>query len=120
MPTRRNAFVSLKRLASNHDLVAQEKSQLFETLTAALSDYTTDTRGDVGSVMRIEGLKDLSQTLWKASVTPEQAQEATSLALKLALDKIDAVRQPALLALREMAQSSLVPPLLDLTDLLSL
>lgn len=104
MGTRRNALISLKRLAGTHDMHPPEQEQMLEALVTALCDYTTDTRGDVGSWLRIEALKILSAESTNLHFSTGRRIQYVQLSSKLCLDRIDSVREVAVGTVLELSE----------------
>lgn len=102
MAVRRNAFRSLRLLALHHQLSSEETGQLLQATQKALSDYTTDTRGDVGLWLRVEGCQGLPAIIEQARASSFDPHLLFSFVLKLCLDKIDTVRDAAITALGQL------------------
>lgn len=77
----------------------------------ALTDYSTDQRGDVGSWIRIAGLQALGQVLpmdtkLKAPrVTEEIFEQVIRGIVKQAVEKLEPVREAAALALADLREA---------------
>lgn len=99
---RRNAFRSLRLLALNHELSPEESEKLLQATEQALCDYTTDTRGDVGLWLRVEGCRALPDITKRTQASSSISQSLSCLVLKLCLDKIDTVRDAAITALGQL------------------
>lgn len=111
---RRNAVTSLADLAcQNVDstllLDTKEYHEVIDALTAALDDYSTDQRGDVGSWVRMAGIRALSRVITTALpsnptdlVPQDKFTTATSAIVKQAMEKLDAVREVATTAWGEL------------------
>ena len=102
--TKISAVISLssiiKDLGSSH-------TDLEPLLTTALTDYTIDQRGDVGSNLRLEGIKavHIIVTLNHDSSTSEpRIERPMQEIVKLAAEKLDKVRFQAWLCLQEYWQ----------------
>lgn len=98
----------------------KEEKQLLKIILDALKDYTTDTRGDVGSQMRMEALDNLPSTLLLVNAEATEKDEATSLVLKLCLDRMDSVREKALQTVQALSQYAIIPLSVNVTPLVSL
>ncbi|KAL4975370.1 tubulin folding cofactor D C terminal-domain-containing protein [Aspergillus desertorum] len=72
------------------------------SLVGFLNDYTTDRRGDIGSLVRLEGIQAAKVVLQrKASVTnPSHVQNIVGCLCRLAAEKLDKVRLEAWLCLQ--------------------
>jgi hypothetical protein len=79
-----------------------------------LNDYTTDRRGDIGSLVRLEGIQAAKAVLQKkASVTSQpHIRNIIGCLCRLAAEKLDKVRLEAWLSLQIVWESaSDFPPL---------
>ena len=76
---------------------------VIEALKEALQDYTVDSRGDIGSLVRIEGLHAVSALFDKFGKGLEEQirRNLVSLVAGLAMEKLDRVRLQAALVLRD-------------------
>ena len=90
-------------------------SSIIEALKAALQDYTVDSRGDIGSLVRIEGLHALSVMLDNSGteLAEQTKTNLVSLVAGLAVEKLDKVRLEAALVLRNHGLLELRTPDLD-------
>ncbi|KAI9878754.1 MAG: hypothetical protein M1830_010607 [Pleopsidium flavum] len=68
-------------------------AKIMNALSAALDDYTTDQRGDVGSLVRIQGI-DAVRIAWRNGVLVQDEDKRGLLAsvCRLAAEKLDKVR----------------------------
>ncbi|KAL4771088.1 tubulin folding cofactor D C terminal-domain-containing protein [Aspergillus nidulans var. acristatus] len=85
-----------------------------QSLVGFLNDYTTDRRGDVGSLVRLEGIQAAKVVLQrKTSVTdPCHVQDIVGCLCRLAAEKLDKVRFEAWLCLQIFWETaSNFPPL---------
>lgn len=72
-------------------------------LYVGLEDYTTDQRGDVGSWLRVSCCKALGLLRKaRAACAPETWELVVSRLLRLAVEKLEVVRQAAMFALAEL------------------
>lgn len=65
---------------------------LSQALHACLNDYTTDRRGDVGSLIRVEAIDATSVILGKGLLCIRERQEMAARICGLAVEKLDKVR----------------------------
>ncbi|GAA5901009.1 hypothetical protein JCM8208_007589 [Rhodotorula glutinis] len=105
---RRNGVEALARVLGAHGRVLGEAdpsllSSTLDTLLLGFTDYTTDQRGDVGSWVRTATVGALS-ALVRAGVVREQGvvDRAVASMAKLAVERLDGVREAAGRALMEM------------------
>ncbi|KAL4904876.1 hypothetical protein BDW74DRAFT_178448 [Aspergillus multicolor] len=86
---------------------------IFKSLIGFLNDYTTDRRGDIGSLVRLEGIQAANVVLQrKASTNPSHVQDIAGCLCRLAAEKLDKVRLEAWLCLQIFWESaSEFPPL---------
>lgn len=85
------------------------------SLIGFLNDYTTDRRGDIGSLVRLEGIQAAKIVLQrKGSVTNQShVQDIVGCLCRLAAEKLDKVRLEAWLCLQIFWETaSGFPPLL--------
>lgn len=85
-----------------------------QSLVGFLNDYTTDRRGDIGSLVRLEGIQAAKVVLQrKTSVTnPCHVQDIVGCLCRLAAEKLDKVRFEAWLCLQIFWETaSNFPPL---------
>ncbi|KAL6238609.1 hypothetical protein BDW75DRAFT_237285 [Aspergillus navahoensis] len=77
-------------------------ANIAHSLVGFLNDYTTDRRGDIGSLVRLEGIQAAKVVLQrKASVTnPSHIQDIVGCLCRLAAEKMDKVRLGAWLCLQ--------------------
>ena len=84
---------------------------IVQAATSALSDYSTDQRGDVGSWIRITGLFALSQMLSVQRIYSQLDQEMVDLAIggivKQGVEKLEPCRSQAYTTLSQLRQSGL-------------
>lgn len=73
-----------------------------ETTAKSLQDYTTDQRGDVGSLVRVEGIT-VVHTAWKHGLLTDSAahRNVIGLVCGLAVEKLDKVRHRAWVCLQD-------------------
>lgn len=78
-------------------------STILQTFHSALNDYTINERGDVGSLVRLEGLIAMGQVWQKSSILAGQTSKWMTACVgavhRLALEKLDKVRLQAALCL---------------------
>ncbi len=65
---------------------------LSQALHACLNDYTTDRRGDVGSLIRLEAIDATAVVLKKNLVSVSERQVMAARICGLAVEKLDKVR----------------------------
>lgn len=65
---------------------------LSQALNACLNDYTTDRRGDVGSLIRLEAIDGTAVVLKKGLVSMSERQDMAARVCGLAVEKLDKVR----------------------------
>lgn len=73
-----------------------------------LNDYTTDRRGDVGSLIRLEAIQATKTILQEKSgpgVRPDRTKEVIRCLCRLAAEKLDKVRVQAWLSLQDIWES---------------
>lgn len=71
-------------------VVISEKSS--QALHACLNDYTTDKRGDVGSLIRLEAIDATAVVLKKDLLSMSERQDIAARICGLAVEKLDKVR----------------------------
>ena len=78
-------------------------AKIVTALTAALDDYTTDQRGDVGSLVRIQAI-DVVAIAWKNGLLgyEEDKRELLARVCRLAAEKLDKVRFRAWICIQEI------------------
>ena len=78
-------------------------TSILEALKTCLCDYTTDERGDVGSLIRVEAI-DAIRMAWVRQVLPDGdlTQQLVALISGLAVSKLDKVRIRAWMCLQEV------------------
>lgn len=74
---------------------------LSQALHACLSDYTTDRRGDVGSLIRLEAIDATAVVLEKGLLCKRESQDMAARICGLAVEKLDRVRFRAWKCLRD-------------------
>lgn len=74
---------------------------LSQALHACLSDYTTDRRGDVGSLIRLEAIDATAVVLKKGLLCMRESQDMAARICGLAVEKLDRVRFRAWNCLRD-------------------
>lgn len=85
------------------------------SLVGFLNDYTTDRRGDIGSLVRLEGIQAAKIALQRKSSITNQShvQDIVGCLCRLAAEKLDKVRLEAWLCLQAFWETaSAFPPLL--------
>ena len=89
-------MVSKIILASSRELIPIVMTESISAAIAhGLDDYTTDQRGDIGSLVRIEAI-DAVHASWEQGQLPNRAlQDLGSKVCRLALEKLDRVRVKA-------------------------
>ena len=65
---------------------------LSQALFACLNDYTTDRRGDVGSLVRLEAIDATAVVLKKGLLSISERQNMAARICGLAVEKLDKVR----------------------------
>ncbi|GAA5987294.1 hypothetical protein JCM5350_008137 [Sporobolomyces pararoseus] len=108
------ALASILRAQTTLDPLTQDRySQAFESLLPGLHDYTNDQRGDVGSWVRATTLRSLTSLVpslldgsnpFTLVLTQTQLDTLIGTFAKLALERIDTVREAAGLGLLELAR----------------
>lgn len=92
--TRVWAMKSLKSCI--HTIKGAMSTSLIEAISRCLDDYTTDQRGDVGSLLRLEAIDAADQALHYHTSLSQQFQELlTSKICCLSVEKLDKVRNHA-------------------------
>lgn len=83
--------------------IAVLDSKIVRAVSAALDDYTTDQRGDVGSLVRIQAIEVVA-TAWRKGLLGEEVvkRELLVRVCRLAAEKMDKVRFHAWLCLQEV------------------
>ncbi|MCJ1251940.1 hypothetical protein MMC30_009178 [Trapelia coarctata] len=78
-------------------------AEISDATAKSLQDYTTDQRGDVGSLVRIEGIA-VVHAAWKHGLLNESAEHRNVIGLVcgLAVEKLDKVRHRAWLCLQDI------------------
>ena len=78
-------------------------SRIIQALSAALDDYTTDQRGDVGSLVRIQAIEVVAVG-WRKGLLGEEDDKRQLLTrvCRLAAEKLDKVRFHAWLCIQEV------------------
>ena len=73
-----------------------------KTLQNCLEDHTTDQRGDIGSLVRLEAIKGLDAALKRATIPDSRViQTLISKLCGLAVEKLDKVRLQAVRCLKD-------------------
>ncbi len=110
--TKISAVVSLSSMIEHLDLAAVD---LQRVLLAALTDYTIDQRGDVGSNLRLEGIKAVQTTLPLSAtrlLNGEILRKPMQEIAKLSAEKLDKIRFHAWLCLQDYWQKqNAFPPM---------
>ena len=70
-------------------MISQDLSQ---ALHACLNDYTTDRRGDIGSLTRLEAIDATAVVLSKGRLSVSERQDMAARICGLAVEKLDKVR----------------------------
>ena len=70
-------------------MISQNLSQ---ALHACLNDYTTDRRGDIGSLIRLEAIDATSVVLSEGLLSVSERQDMAARICGLAVEKLDKVR----------------------------
>lgn len=70
-------------------MISQNLSQ---ALHACLNDYTTDRRGDIGSLVRLEAIDATAVVLTKGLLSVSERQDMAARICGLAVEKLDKVR----------------------------
>jgi hypothetical protein len=91
----------------------------YEALLLGFSDFTSDSRGDVGSWIRIATTAAWSRLIRSARLPERTVHRAVAAILRLALERLDAVRTVAGAALLELSDHA-GPNAASLTELDSL
>jgi len=78
-------------------------AEISDATARSLKDYTTDQRGDVGSLVRIEGIA-VVHAAWKHGLLTESGEHRNVMGLVcgLAVEKLDKVRHRAWLCLQDI------------------
>ena len=78
-----------------------------DNLVEFLNDYTTNRRGDIGSLVRMEAIQAANTVLQKKTGTVDRshAQEIVGCLCRLAAEKLDKVRLQAWLCLQSFWES---------------
>lgn len=78
-----------------------------DNLVEFLNDYTTNRRGDIGSLVRMEAIQAANTVLQKKTGTLDRshAQEIVGCLCRLAAEKLDKVRLQAWLCLQSFWES---------------
>ncbi|KAK2746382.1 hypothetical protein FQN57_003264 [Myotisia sp. PD_48] len=104
-----------KSLLTLKVLCAGDTEQIAQQLQNFLADYTTDRRGDIGSLIRLEaidGVMTILQTKWDSSSQPEYLKNLMKFIVKLSAEKLDKVRFAAWKCLQHFwASVTEFPPL---------
>ncbi|GAA5901546.1 tubulin-specific chaperone D [Sporobolomyces salmoneus] len=109
------ALASILRAQSTLEPLTQDRfSTAFDALIPGLNDYTNDQRGDVGSWVRATTLRSLTSLLppllassspFAPTLTQEKLDTIVGSFAKLAVERIDTVREAAGIGLVEIARS---------------
>lgn len=91
----------------------------YEALLLGFSDFSSDSRGDVGSWIRIATTSAWSRLIRAVRLPGQTVQRAVAAMLRLALERLDAVRTVAGAALLELSDHA-GPNAASLTELESL
>ena len=74
----------------------------FKTIGKCLEDHTTDQRGDIGSLVRLEAIKGLDAVLKRGTISNFPViQTLVSKLCGLAVEKLDRVRLQAVQCLKD-------------------
>jgi hypothetical protein len=111
--TRRYALRSLGNIAIQPiHLPAERLNEVLEAAINALSDYSTDQRGDIGSWIRITGLSVLGQVLSVSTTYSEVSQTIKDSAIggiiKQSVEKLEPCRAQAHRTMVQLRQSGVV------------
>ncbi|KAI2626195.1 tubulin folding cofactor D C terminal-domain-containing protein [Xylaria nigripes] len=97
--------VAIMQSITDKNVLRLDPTEFLRLISEGLDDYTTNARGDVGSLVRLEAIK-ATKTLWQApSVTRETVMTLFPRILRLAAEKLDRVRAEAKSALALILQS---------------
>ncbi|KAG0666856.1 hypothetical protein C6P46_003566 [Rhodotorula mucilaginosa] len=122
---RRNGVTALGRVlerclpGQNPSLSPSAAMTAYEALLLGFSDFTSDSRGDVGSWIRIATTAAWSRLIRSARLPERTVHRAVAAILRLALERLDAVRTVAGAALLELSDHA-GPNAASLTELDSL
>jgi len=110
--TRRYALRSLANIAIQPIALATDVIHaIVQAAISALSDYSTDQRGDIGSWIRITGLAALSQMLSVPTICCQLDQDmvdsAIGVIVKQGVEKLEPCRSQAYTTLSQLRQSGL-------------
>lgn len=100
----------------DHCICPDNVSTVFRALFAATRDYTTDSRGDIGVVVREAGMSGIEQLALLITnkdpelISPEITKEAICCLVQQSNEKIDRTRAVACSKLMTLIHSSLVVP----------
>ena len=91
------------------DCLAAVTDEIVDHFVGFLNDYTTDRRGDIGSLLRLEAIQAAETILQKDSETGThslRAQKVIGCLCRLAAEKLDKVRVQAWLCLQSFWEST--------------
>ena len=91
------------------DCLEAVTDEIVDHFVGFLNDYTTDRRGDIGSLLRLEAIQAVGTILQKDSETGAhslRAQEVIGCLCRLAAEKLDKVRVQAWLCLQSFWEST--------------
>ncbi|RKP21438.1 ARM repeat-containing protein [Rozella allomycis CSF55] len=91
---KRNALNSINKLINQINLNARKL--ILKNIALNLNDYTIDSRGDVGSFVRLEAMQILINHRSIINPTDSNFYEILNLVIRQSVDKIDKVREKAL------------------------
>jgi hypothetical protein len=98
-----DSVAPVPRKANEGILIGSDVVLLVDALYVGLEDYTTDQRGDVGSWVRVSCCKALGRLRKARTACASETWElVVSRLLRLAVEKLEVVRQAALFALAEL------------------
>lgn len=83
-------------------LHSTEVSMIVEAVCRCLDDYTSDQRGDIGSLLRLEAIDAVDSIFQQhSSLTPDHRDALSSRLCRLSVEKLDKVRNRAWACLQE-------------------
>lgn len=87
------------------DYILAATDDIVDQFIGFLNDYTTDRRGDVGSLIRLEAIQAAKTILQEKSgpeVRPDRAKKVIGCLCRLAAEKLDKVRVQAWISLQDI------------------
>lgn len=90
--------VAILRSLTRSDLLKQDTDKFLPLVVEGLNDYTTNARGDVGSLVRLQAIR-ATKSLWEELDSSELVTPLFLPILRLSAEKLDRVRTEAQAAL---------------------